>query len=93
MESAFGVDHGEFSKGFNPMKAFKGAQKVKPASATPAFKPPWEGGNFKPSSPFHGASGPLNTPPSQRSPVTTGSNWATGKQGSATKGQKFRAGG
>lgn len=79
MESAFGVDHGEVSKALNPMKAFKGAQKVKPPSA-PAFKAPWEQSSFKPANKFQGASGPLKSQP-QQSPVGIAPQ---GKLGSAS---------
>jgi hypothetical protein len=46
MLSAFGVDHGDFSKGFNPLKILGGAKKAKAGAMLPSehFADPFKGG-------------------------------------------------
>lgn len=62
MESAFGIDHGEFSKAMNPLKAFTAARKVPAAaSGAGAFKEPWEQGIKAGQKALKGRTGPGQT--------------------------------
>lgn len=45
MFSAFGIDHGDFSKAFNPLKAFKGARRAKPAGPKLDYEDPFSYGS------------------------------------------------